>query len=64
MNKIRYYRARENFSQRKLASIVGVEKTTVSKWETGVSMPRADLLPKIAEALRCTIDELLERDSA
>ena len=38
-----------------------VDRSTVSKWETGRAMPRAELLPKIAGVLCCTVDELLKK---
>ena len=46
-------------SQTEVARLLGVRPTTVSKWENGVSKPRADKLPKIAELYGCTIEELL-----
>jgi transcriptional regulator with XRE-family HTH domain len=43
-------------------SVFGLERSTVAKWETDASKPRADLLPKIADLYNCTIDELLRDD--
>lgn len=56
-------RSRSGLSQAKLAAAVGVSDAAVCQWETGKQLPRAALLPKIAEALNCTIDELLSHDA-
>lgn len=46
-------------TQREVAKILGVRGSAVSKWENGLSKPRADKLPKLAKLYGCTIDELL-----
>ena len=52
-------RVNAGLSQERLANLLKVERSTVAKWETGKSMPRAELLPKIAKILGCTVDDLL-----
>lgn len=47
-----------NLTQDDVAKKIGVDRSTVAKWETGQSFPRAELLPKLASILNCTIDEL------
>ena len=47
------------FTQNDLAEALGVGQSTVAMWETGQAYPRAALLPKIAQVLGCTVDELL-----
>lgn len=49
-----------SLSQAALASQLKVNQTAVSQWERGVSYPSAILLPEIAQALHCTIDELYQ----
>ena len=46
-------------TQEDVGRAVGVKRSTVAMWETGKSMPRADLLPKLALLFRCTVDYLL-----
>lgn len=53
------FRKSKNLTQEQLANKIGVKRTTVSMWESGESSPRATLLPKIADVLGCTVDELL-----
>lgn len=47
------------FSQEKLAEHLGVERTTVTRWETVKADPQPWLRPKLAQALKVSADELL-----
>lgn len=49
-------------SQVELAGKLGVSQQAVAKWESGISFPRGDLIPKIADALGCNIDQLFGRE--
>jgi transcriptional regulator with XRE-family HTH domain len=42
-----------------LAEVLGVTYQSVSKWETGITMPDITLLPAIAEYFNVSVDELL-----
>lgn len=46
-------------TQSKLADFIGVTKASVSKWETGQSLPDVLILPQLAAYFDVTIDELL-----
>ena len=46
-------------TQREVAAIIGVKESAVSKWERGISKPRADRLPTLAKLYGCSIEELL-----
>lgn len=46
-------------NQTELAALLGVRQQTVSRWEQGLSRPRAGQIPEIASALRCDTGELL-----
>ena len=63
MNGIQNLRMQKGITQIQLASDLGVDKSTVAKWETGKAFPRADLLPKIADLLGCSIDQLFGREA-
>lgn len=52
-------RHKKKITQEQLADFIGVTKASVSKWETGQSMPDVLLLPKLAAFFDFTIDELL-----
>ena len=52
-------RRERKITQEQLADFVGVTKASVSKWETGLSLPDVLILPRIASFFDVTIDELL-----
>lgn len=56
--RIAYIRFSRHLTQEALAHKLGVTPQAVSKWETGMSTPDFDLLPKIAEALDISLDVL------
>lgn len=64
MNVIAEKRKLMGLSQKKLAGMVNVDRTAVSKWEIGESKPRADILIKLAKIFGCSIDELLSEEKA
>ena len=61
MAKIRFVDLRKKVgTQEEFAKAVGVDQTTVSKWEKGRSKPRVGELSKIAKVCGVTVDELLK----
>ena len=61
MNKKKYLREKANMTQAQLAQKVGVSQKAVAKWEVGRSLPRADKLVCLANALDSSVDELLRQ---
>ena len=57
--KIRGYRQRTGLSQNDLAQRVGVTRAVVTAWESGKACPKLDKLCPLANALKCTISELV-----
>lgn len=57
--KIAQLRKNKGIGQQELANVLGVTFQSVSKWETGVTMPDIALLPSIAEFFNVSVDELL-----
>ena len=53
-------RLRIGMNQSELAKRMNVTQGIVSQWENQKIMPASDKLPKLAEALQCSIDELFE----
>lgn len=47
-------------TQDAVAERLGITRTTVSMWESGDTMPRADKLPQLAKLYDCTIDDLFQ----
>lgn len=56
---IKKNRLKVGLLQQDLATKMGVDRSTVTKWENGDAMPRADKLKQLSEILNCTIDDLI-----
>ena len=59
--KIKEPRLAAGLTQCDIARHMGVDVTTVCKWENGVTYPRSHMLPKLADLLHCSIDALYGR---
>jgi len=59
MHRIRELRIAQKLSQQELATKLGIDRSTVAKWETGVHSPRIDKLRQLAKVLNCSLEELL-----
>ena len=57
--KILSLRTRMGLSQEDLAEKLGVSRQSVSKWETGQSVPDLDKLIKLADLFQISVDELV-----
>ena len=53
------YRKRAGLTQKKLAARLGVDRTTISNWDSGKSHPRIDMLAKLAKELNCSPNDLI-----
>lgn len=47
-------------TQAQLAAAVGCTQKDVSRWERGVYSPKTETLSKIAQALGCAMEDLLQ----
>lgn len=56
---IKKIRKNKRVTQEELAVKVNVVRQTVSKWEKGLSVPDAEALQRIADALDVSVEELL-----
>ena len=52
-------RRARNLTQEQLAELLGVSNKTVSKWETGKSMPDYSIVESLCKELNITISELI-----
>ncbi len=62
--KIKELRRKNDMTQEKLADFLGVTYQSVSKWETGITMPDLSLIVPLARLLHVSTDELLGMASA
>lgn len=58
-NNIRRLRHEQNMTQEQLAEKLHVSRQTISKWEQGLSIPDADMLLRLVDALNTSIDGLV-----
>jgi len=52
-------RREQNLTQKQLAEKIGVSDKTVSKWETGKTMPDYSVVELLCEALNISVSELI-----
>ena len=58
--KIKAKRRERDLTQEELATILGVSKAAVSKWENEESLPDITMLPQLAQLFHITMDELFD----
>ncbi len=61
MNNIKELRKERNLTQLELAVYLGIDQTTVSKWELNKALPDTLMLIQLAEFFDVSIDYLLAR---
>ena len=59
--KMKEMRKRSGMTQKEVAQQIGVTQGAVWQWESGMVMPTAVNLQKLAATLNCTVDELLQK---
>ena len=59
-DKISKLRKGNNYTQEQLASILGVSRQAISKWESNVTYPETDKLIRMSELFDCSLDYLLK----
>ncbi len=64
MNKIKEIREKEGMTQDEFAASLKVDRSTVSKWENNLSLPRRAMLEKIAAIFKCQLDDLFTGGAA
>lgn len=62
MNAYLKQREKAGMRQQDVADAVGVTRSTVGKWETGVAHPSVDVLKKLRALFKCSADDLLAED--
>lgn len=61
--RLEEFRNRRKLNQRQLSDASGVPQPMISQIETGdVSNPTIKTLHRLATALKCTVDDLIEED--
>ena len=53
-------RIKAGLSQQQLADLLGMDRSSISKYENGVGLPHTKTLQRICEIFEVTIDSLLK----
>lgn len=61
MNSLQIVRKNKGLSQIDLAKKIGVKSNTICQYESGKRNPNIHILKKIAKALDCKIDDLIDK---
>ncbi len=59
-DKLAKLRKESNYTQERLADVLGVSRQAISKWESGAAYPETDKLIRISELFDCSLDYLLK----
>lgn len=62
--RFRYLRQSKNLAQSQLASLIGVDRTTISSYESNTRQPSLDTLSRIADIFGVSTDYLLGRNDS
>lgn len=57
-------RKQKGYSQEELAYLLGISRQSVSKWESGSSIPELERLIEIADLFKVSLDELVKGEKA
>ena len=55
--KLKAFRREQNITQKQLGDVIGVSAQCISKWEREDCYPDITVLPIIADAIGCTVNE-------
>ena len=57
---MRRYRTEHNYTQKKIADYLGLDRTTYSKYETAQRKPELDVIMKLASLYNVSVDDFLK----
>lgn len=60
MVNLKSLRQKRKLRQADIAEALNVDRTTITKWETGETKPRVDKLVELSKILKCSVDKLLK----
>lgn len=58
MVRLKFLRRKAKLTQKDFAKRMNISQSTICSWENNKSVPRVGALPKIAEVLGCSIQDL------
>lgn len=60
-DRIRELRIKKDYTQDQLGEVIGMQRSGVAKYESNVNMPPGDVLLKLADLFKVSVDYLLGR---
>ena len=63
-NNLKYLREQKKLSQNKLAGLLGVNQTTIARWENGEMSPSLESILDISDVLNISLFDLASQDLA
>ena len=60
-NNIKSERVRLNISQKELGDMVGVDESTIARWERDIAPVKAGYLKALSDIFHCTTDYIIGR---
>ena len=63
LKQLKALRKKHKMTQKQLANAIGIDNSSVCKYETGDVLPSHDILIKIAELFNVSTDYILDRSS-
>ena len=60
-DNLQHLRGTRDLSQAQLATLLGVSRQSVAKWEAEKSYPEMDKLIKLCDLFECSLDDLVRR---
>lgn len=61
--ELKVIREKRGMTQQQLADAIGVVRSAVANWESGLSTPKVQQLPALSDVLGCSIDQLFGRET-
>lgn len=62
-NIFKKFRKKIGMTQEEVAKSLNLVTSTISKWETGKTIPDQSILPKLASLYKCSIDDLFNNEN-
>ncbi len=62
LNRLKVVLAEKNLSNKWLSEQLGVGQATISKWVTNTSQPNLEMLLRLSDCLKVSLDDLVRRD--
>lgn len=60
--KMKYYRKMLGYTQKEVATLLGVHQVAYGNYELGKRQPKPGMLKKIADVFNCKVDDLYDSE--